>query len=55
MRPADERRPDYVIKEEIFNEQIKPFYNVSFAIDDKRVVCDMWRKLGVTALHCADY
>jgi hypothetical protein len=55
MRDIDDRRPDYVIKEEIYNNQIAPFYSTSFAIDDKHVVVGMWRKIGVPALHCADY
>ena len=55
MRDAEDRRPDYVIKEEIYNRDIAPNYRVSFAVDDKHAVVGMWRKLGVPALHCADY
>jgi len=55
MRGEEDRRPDYVIKEEIYTREIAPFYHVSFALDDKAAVCGMWRKIGVPALHCADY
>lgn len=55
MRKDGDRRPDLVIKQEIYNSNIAPYYEVSFAIDDKKRVIDMWRNIGVPALHCADY
>jgi predicted secreted acid phosphatase len=55
MRGKMDRRPDYIVKEEIYNSQIAPYHQVSFALDDKKAICDMWRKIGVPALHCADY
>ncbi len=55
MRPADDYRKDFIIKTELFYTQVLPYYEVLFAVDDKREVVDMWRNLGVTALHCADY
>lgn len=55
MRDEFDKRPDTVIKEEIYNTKIAPYYNVSFAIDDKKKIVDMWRNIGVPALHCADY
>lgn len=55
MRDVDDKRPDYVIKEEIYRKEIAPNYNVLFAVDDKHAVIGMWRKLGIPALHCADY
>jgi len=55
MRGEMDKRPDVIIKEEIYNNQIMPYYNVSFAIDDKKAIIDMWRRIGVPALHCADY
>jgi len=55
MRGEMDKRADVVIKEDIYNTQIASYYNVSFAIDDKKAIVDTWRKLGVPALHCADY
>lgn len=55
MRDKKDSRPDYIFKEDIYLKMIEPHYDVIFAVDDKRVICDMWRKLGVTALHCEDY
>ena len=55
MREEGDRRPDVVIKEEIYREKIMPYYHVEFALDDKGTICNMWRNVGVPALHCADY
>ena len=55
MRTENDYRPDNIIKMEIYNTRIMPYYNTLFAIDDKRRVVDMWRTAGVPALHCADY
>ena len=30
---------------------IRPKYNVSFAIDDNKEICDMWKGLGIATLH----
>lgn len=55
MRKEKETRLDTVVKQDIYNSEIAPYYEVLFAIDDKRTVVDMWRMVGVPALHCADY
>jgi len=47
MRPKDDERADYTIKEEIFLNQIKPYYNVAGVFEDRLSVCDMWFKNGV--------
>lgn len=53
MRKTSDYRDDTIIKEEIYREHIEPFYNVLFAIDDRRKMADLWRKLGLVCLHCA--
>lgn len=55
MRPEDDFRHDQESKRDVFLNKIAPFYNVLFAVDDKRVNCDLFRDLGIAALHCADY
>jgi predicted secreted acid phosphatase len=55
MRKENDYRPDTIIKSEIYLNEIAPRYEVLFAVDDKKAVIDMWRNLGVPALHCADY
>lgn len=57
MRDAnsvDERgnkRPDYMVKYEIFNEHIRGKYNIDYVLDDRKQVVDMWRKLGLKCLQ----
>lgn len=54
MRSNEDRREDYIIKQEIFEEHIKDKYDVLFAIDDRKQVVDMWRRNGIVCLQCAD-
>ncbi len=55
MRPVNDERRDNEVKEEIISSSIIPYYDVLFAIDDKRSNVDMFEKLGIKCLHCADY
>lgn len=55
MRDEGDLRQDPEVKRDIYNRQIAPYYSVLFAVDDKSRVIDMWRDIGVVALHCADY
>lgn len=55
MRGDGDFRPDYVIKKEILDKQIKPFHHdILFCIDDRKQVVDMWRKEGLVCLQCAE-
>ena len=54
MRPSGTTIADYVMKKEIYETQIEPEYDVLFAIDDKRSVCEMWKEVGVPHLYCGD-
>jgi predicted kinase len=47
MREKDDRRPDYVVKAELYNEHIKGKFNVEVIYEDKPKVVDMWRELGL--------
>ena len=53
MRGADDKRQNHVIKKELMNTLMFK-YNISFAIDDMKNNIDMFRSLGIPALHCAD-
>ena len=50
MRPAGDFRKDSIIKEEIYNNDIKDNYNIVMVFDDRDQVVETWRKLG---LKCA--
>ena len=51
MRDAGDSRKDYTIKEGIYWNDINPFYNVLYAIDDRNQVVHMWRSLGIPCLQ----
>lgn len=53
MRPEGDRRPDDIVKREFFETLISPIYEVSFVVEDRKSVVDMWRELGVVCLQCA--
>ena len=54
MRTEGDYRPDYIIKQEIYEKHIKNEFDVLFAVDDRKQVVDMWRKNGITCLQCAE-
>lgn len=51
MRATGDHRKDAIIKQEIFDNYIRPHYNVKFVLDDRDQVIDMWRSLGLKALQ----
>ena len=52
LRKDDDNRPDQIIKEEIYIENIKNKWNILFVLDDRDKVVDMWRnKLKLTCLQ----
>lgn len=54
MRPAGDYTADDAMKEGWLTTKILPHYRVLFAIDDRKRVADMWRRNGITCLHCDD-
>lgn len=54
MRPDGDFRPDAVVKREIYETTIAGHYDVVFAVDDRAVVVQMWRDLGLTCLQVAE-
>lgn len=53
MRRADDLRKDNVIKAEIYDTHIAPNYNVSFVLDDRNQVVDLWRSKGLQCWQVA--
>jgi hypothetical protein len=54
MRKTGDMRKDSLVKEEIYNSNIAPNYNVFLILDDRDQVIDLWRnKLGLTAFQVA--
>jgi predicted kinase len=53
MRKAHDTRKDNVIKGEIYDSKIAPFYNVSFVLDDRDQVVQFWRSRGLQCWQVA--
>lgn len=45
MRPEGDFRPDWLIKTELYNENVLGKYDVDFVLDDRSSVCLTWRAL----------
>lgn len=54
MRKGGDTRKDSIVKREMFEQSIEPFFDVLFAIDDRPQVCDLWRELGVPLMQVTD-
>lgn len=54
MREAGDVRDDTIVKKEIYEESIKPRYNVRFVLDDRNKVVKMWRDEGLKVLQVQD-
>lgn len=53
MRKEGDRRPDHVIKKEIYNTYIKDKFDIKFVLEDRGRVVEMWRYLGIRCLQVA--
>lgn len=55
MRRSDDRRPDNIVKDEIYEKEIKPNYGEPFfVLDDRDKVVKMWRSKGLICLQVAE-
>lgn len=55
MRKSGDNRKDSFVKEDIYNENIKPLYDVRVVFDDRNQVVDMWRNvLGLKCFQVAE-
>lgn len=54
MRSEDDVRKDSIVKQEIYETEIKGKYNVLFVLDDRNQVVELWRSLGLVCLQVAD-
>ena len=53
MRREDDRRKDWVVKQELFYQHVHKNYNVVAVFDDRDQVVDMWRELGLRCYQVA--
>lgn len=54
MRIAGDKRPDNIVKQELWIENVLPYYFTSIVLDDRQQVVDMWRDLGLKVFQVAD-
>lgn len=54
MRKTGDRRPDYQVKSELFDRNVKGKFNIRYVLDDRNQVVNMWRKRGLLCLQVAD-
>ena len=54
MRKDGDNRKDSIVKQEIYENEIKGKYNVLFVLDDRNQVVELWRSLGLVCLQVAD-
>lgn len=52
MRELNDRRDDFLVKEDLYNKKIKNHYDILFVIDDRASVVNKWRELGLVCLQC---
>ncbi|MGI0133724.1 MAG: AAA family ATPase [Candidatus Micrarchaeaceae archaeon] len=53
MRPTGDPRKDFLVKEEIYKEQIEGRYRIVFALDDRNQTVAFWRSLGIATFQVA--
>jgi predicted kinase len=51
MRKTGDHRKDFIVKQEIFDNEIRNKYNVRFVLDDRDQVVKMWRAMGLCCLQ----
>lgn len=51
MRQAGDNRKDHLVKRDLYDYHIEPYFEVQFVLDDRDQVVDMWRSLGLKCLQ----
>jgi hypothetical protein len=54
MRRDGDRRSDYEVKAEIYNQHVRGKYKLEFVIEDRDQCVRLWRELGLICLQCRD-
>ncbi|TKK84663.1 5'-hydroxyl kinase [Herbidospora galbida] len=54
MRKHGDFRTDWIVKSEIFDNEIRNHYNILGVFDDRDQVVQMWRTLGLTCFQVAE-
>lgn len=54
MRPEGDKRPDYIVKKELYEKNIRGKYNVLGIFEDRTRVVKMWRELRLPCYQVAE-
>lgn len=54
MRKTGDKRKDSIVKQEIYDAEIKGKYNIMAIFDDRNCVVEMWRNNGLPVFQVAD-
>jgi predicted secreted acid phosphatase len=54
LRARADERPDYQVKRDIYLNQIKPDFDVQLVLDDRTMVVQEWRRLGLECWQVAE-
>lgn len=54
MRATGDKRKDWIVKQELFDREIRDKYNVLFILDDRTQVVETWRAMGLTCFQVAE-
>lgn len=54
LRSAEDMREDQVIKRELYEQEIAPYYDVVLVFDDRPKVIRMWQELGLNVVDVGD-
>lgn len=54
LRADDDMRSDDILKKELYEEFIEPYYHVLKVIDDRPKVIRMWQSLGLDVIDVGD-
>lgn len=54
MRKTGDNRKDSIVKKEIYDTLIEPYYNVLFVVDDRPQVVEAWREIGLHVIAVTD-
>jgi predicted kinase len=47
MRGFNDHRPDDIVKRELYEKYVEPYFDVLLVLDDRNSVVNMWRKTGL--------
>lgn len=53
LRPTGDTRKDWIVKGELFDQYVRPFFNVILSLDDRTQVVNFWRHLGLKCFQVA--